>query len=84
MNFKHHQIVQRRVIVMVHRLLNLLSLLDHHQWLSSMTPWLIGCHLHDVIWPEREQYDARTRISRTAVSTSSHRSALISPERSPA
>ena len=31
-----------------------LSLLDHHQWLSSMTPWLIGCHLHDVIWPERD------------------------------
>jgi hypothetical protein len=19
-----------------------------------MTPWLIGCHLHDVIWPERD------------------------------
>jgi sugar phosphate isomerase/epimerase len=31
-----------------------LSLLDHHQWLSSMTPWLMGCHLHDVIWPGRD------------------------------
>ena len=31
-----------------------LSLLDHHQWLSRMAPWLIGCHLHDVIWPERD------------------------------
>jgi sugar phosphate isomerase/epimerase len=31
-----------------------LSLLDHYQWLSRMTPWLIGCHLHDVIWPERD------------------------------
>lgn len=31
-----------------------LSLLDHHQWLSRMRPYLIGCHLHDVIWPERD------------------------------
>lgn len=31
-----------------------LSLLDHHQWLSRMTPYLIGCHLHDVIWPDRD------------------------------
>ncbi len=31
-----------------------LSLLDHYQWLSKMVPWLIGCHLHDVIWPERD------------------------------
>lgn len=31
-----------------------LSLLDHHQWLSKMTPYLIGCHLHDVIWPEKD------------------------------
>lgn len=31
-----------------------LSLLDHHQWLTKMQPYLIGCHLHDVIWPERD------------------------------
>ncbi len=31
-----------------------LSLLDHYQWLSKMAPYLIGCHLHDVIWPERD------------------------------
>lgn len=31
-----------------------LSLLDHYEWLSIMKPYLIGCHLHDVIWPERD------------------------------
>lgn len=31
-----------------------LSLLDHYQWLSSMIPYMIGSHLHDVIWPERD------------------------------
>jgi len=28
--------------------------LDHFQWLSSMQPFLIGCHLHDVQWPHRD------------------------------
>ncbi|RYD32382.1 MAG: sugar phosphate isomerase/epimerase [Verrucomicrobiaceae bacterium] len=31
-----------------------LSLLDHYEWLDSMKQWLIGCHLHDVIWPEKD------------------------------
>lgn len=31
-----------------------LSLLDHHQWLSKMSPYLLGCHLHDVIWPDQD------------------------------
>lgn len=25
---------------------------DHFQWLESMRPHLIGCHLHDVEWPQ--------------------------------
>jgi len=31
-----------------------LSLLDHYQWLSGMIPYMIGSHLHDVIWPEKD------------------------------
>jgi sugar phosphate isomerase/epimerase len=31
-----------------------LGLLDHFEWLSRMEPYLIGCHFHDVIWPERD------------------------------
>ncbi len=31
-----------------------LGLLDHEQWLSSISPHLIGCHLHDVQWPARD------------------------------
>ena len=31
-----------------------LSLLDHRQWLETMAPFLIGCHLHDVHWPARD------------------------------
>ncbi|CAN5262963.1 hypothetical protein BH23VER1_BH23VER1_05920 [soil metagenome] len=31
-----------------------LSLLDHAQWLRKMAPRLVGCHLHDVIWPDRD------------------------------
>lgn len=31
-----------------------LGLLDHAEWLSRMEPYLIGCHFHDVIWPERD------------------------------
>ena len=29
-----------------------LGLLDHQQWLEKMAPRLIGCHVHDVIWPD--------------------------------
>lgn len=31
-----------------------LGLLDHDQWLEKMAPYLIGCHVHDVHWPERD------------------------------
>lgn len=31
-----------------------LSLLDHEEWLDLMSPYLIGCHLHDVHWPSRD------------------------------
>jgi sugar phosphate isomerase/epimerase len=31
-----------------------LGLLDHDQWLEKMAPYLIGCHVHDVYWPERD------------------------------
>ena len=31
-----------------------LGLLDHDQWLGKMAPYLIGCHVHDVQWPERD------------------------------
>lgn len=31
-----------------------LGLLDHGEWLSRMEPYLLGCHFHDVIWPERD------------------------------
>ncbi|MGB2402729.1 MAG: sugar phosphate isomerase/epimerase family protein [Akkermansiaceae bacterium] len=31
-----------------------LGLLDHEQWLEKMAPYLIGCHVHDVYWPDRD------------------------------
>ena len=31
-----------------------LELLDHEEWLRSMQPYLVGCHLHDVVWPARD------------------------------
>ena len=31
-----------------------LGLLDHHQWLESMVPYIIGGHVHDVQWPARD------------------------------
>lgn len=31
-----------------------LGLLNHDQWLEKMAPYLIGCHVHDVYWPERD------------------------------
>ncbi len=44
-----------------------LHLLNHAEWLESMEPYLVGCHLHDVVWPASDhrvpfsgsmQYDA--------------------------
>ena len=29
-----------------------LGLLDHHQWLETISPHLIGGHVHDVEWPD--------------------------------
>jgi len=31
-----------------------LGLLDHRQWLEKMLPRLIGCSVHDVIWPAED------------------------------
>ena len=31
-----------------------LGLLDHHDWLEKISPHLIGGHVHDVQWPERD------------------------------
>ncbi|MDX1680089.1 MAG: TIM barrel protein, partial [Akkermansiaceae bacterium] len=31
-----------------------LGLLDHQQWLESVSRHLVGCHLHDVQWPARD------------------------------
>lgn len=31
-----------------------LELLDHAQWLASMRPFLVGGHLHDVVWPAQD------------------------------
>ena len=31
-----------------------LGFLDHDQWLEKMAPHLIGCHVHDVYWPDRD------------------------------
>ncbi len=31
-----------------------LGLLDHHQWLDQVSPYLIGGHVHDVEWPARD------------------------------
>ncbi|GAA5481773.1 sugar phosphate isomerase/epimerase family protein [Haloferula sargassicola] len=31
-----------------------LGLLDHHEWLETMRPYLIGGHVHDVQWPARD------------------------------
>lgn len=31
-----------------------LSLLDHHEWLATISPHLIGGHVHDVQWPARD------------------------------
>ena len=31
-----------------------LGFVDHADWLAKMAPRLIGCHLHDVLWPGRD------------------------------
>lgn len=31
-----------------------LGLLKHEQWLASMKPYLVGCHVHDVYYPKRD------------------------------
>lgn len=31
-----------------------LSFLDHYQWLSAIRHRLLGCHLHDTIWPDKD------------------------------
>lgn len=31
-----------------------LDLLKHEEWLEEMSPYLIGCHLHDVIYPAKD------------------------------
>lgn len=31
-----------------------LGLLEHEAWLKAMHPYLIGAHVHDVIWPDRD------------------------------
>ena len=39
-----------------------LGLLDHSEWLEKISPYLIGGHVHDVVWPAR---DHRTPFSGT-------------------
>lgn len=31
-----------------------LGFVDHAEWLAKMAPRLLGCHVHDVIWPGRD------------------------------
>jgi sugar phosphate isomerase/epimerase len=31
-----------------------LGLLNHHEWLARVSPWIIGGHVHDVQWPARD------------------------------
>lgn len=31
-----------------------LGFVDHAEWLAKMAPRLLGCHLHDVLWPGRD------------------------------
>ena len=33
-----------------------LGLVDHVQWLEKMQPYMIGCHLHDVQWPDLDHH----------------------------
>ncbi len=36
------------------QLKNNIDLLNHKEWLAEMEPHLIGCHLHDVIYPAKD------------------------------
>ncbi|MFT5904937.1 MAG: sugar phosphate isomerase/epimerase [Cryomorphaceae bacterium] len=36
------------------QLKNNIHLLNHEEWLASMSPYLVGCHVHDVYWPKRD------------------------------
>lgn len=31
-----------------------LGFLDHVEWMRTISPRLIGCHLHDTVWPGRD------------------------------
>lgn len=31
-----------------------LGLLDHEEWLHQVAPRMLGCHFHDVIWPDQD------------------------------
>lgn len=31
-----------------------LGYLDHVDWLQRVVPWMIGCHVHDVAWPNED------------------------------
>jgi sugar phosphate isomerase/epimerase len=53
-----------------------LGLLDHYEWLERMSPYLIGCHLHDVIWPERDH-----RVPFQGTVAFSELLPLVSPEK---
>ena len=33
-----------------------LGLLDHAEWLREVGNRLLGCHLHDVVWPEKDHH----------------------------
>ncbi len=33
-----------------------LALLDHTEWLSRVRHRLVGCHLHDVVWPDQDHH----------------------------
>lgn len=36
------------------QLKNNIHLLEHEAWLEKMSPYLVGCHVHDVYWPKRD------------------------------
>lgn len=36
------------------QLKNNIHLLEHEAWLEKMSPYLLGCHVHDVYWPQRD------------------------------
>lgn len=36
------------------QLKNNIHLLNHEEWLASMSPYLVGCHVHDVYWPKQD------------------------------